>query len=220
METPQEVKQETPETNPEPEVTKKVTKLKASLKAKHKPEFGDLEISYRDYDRVVLPESEEDPHWDPKLKNPVPEGLVEGMAEFGWDPSSKAVAIVLKSGKLEIVHGKTRWRALEKANRIRKSNGLDPIVAYLRVIKEDEGDLDEAIKNMRLNVRLNRHVQEIDPMTLAESIYRALSSGQEERQVAKDHAISVNDLHGYLLLTDESKCPLPVPSRSPARPRA
>lgn len=44
-------------------------------------------------------------------------------------------------------------------------------------------------------------------MTLAESIVRALSAGIEEKQVAEDHAVTVNDLHGYLLLTDEDKCP-------------
>lgn len=188
---------------------KAVKKSKAS-KPKSTQALGDLDIGPKEYDRVVLPEGEDDPHWDPKLKNPVPEGLIEGMAEFGWDPSSRAVAIPTEDGKLKIVHGKTRWRALEKANRLRRANKLEAIVAHLTVVEEDEGNLDEVVRNMRLNVRLNRHVQEIDPMTLAESVVRALSTGQDERQVAKDHAISVNDLHGYLLLTDEDKCPAPV----------
>src|SRR4051812_22295284 len=52
-----------------------------------------LAIGPKQYDFVVLPEDENDPHWDPKLRNPVPEGLVDGLAEFGWDESSQAVAI-------------------------------------------------------------------------------------------------------------------------------
>lgn len=202
------------EVAPETPAEEKIEQQKAEPKPKkakvHKPKaealLGDIDIGPKDYDRVVLPDSEDDPHWDPKLKNPVPEGVVESMSAFGWDPSSRALAIPV-GDKLKIIHGKTRWRALEKANRLRRAEKKDAIVAKLHVVAEDESDLDAVIHNMRKNVVLNRAVQTIDDMTLAESIVRALSSGQEERQVAKDHAISLNDLHGYLLLTDESKCP-------------
>lgn len=191
----------------DPEVTKKAKKAVKKSAAKHvakEPEV--LAIGPKQYDFVVLPEDENDPHWDPKLRNPVPEGLVDGLAEFGWDESSQAVAI-REGSKIKIIHGKTRWRAIEKANKIRAKNKLDPIVAWVRVEDEDPGDDAAILTNMRRNVRLNRHVQEIDPMTLAESITRALSAGLEEKQVAQDHAVTVNDLHGYLLLTDEDKCP-------------
>lgn len=181
---------------------KKVLKVATKIKGEERVTIGPKE-----YDRIVIPDSEDDPHWDPKLRNPVPEGLIHGLAEFGWDPSMAGVVIREGKDQLKIVHGKTRWRALEKANKLRKAEGKDPIEAHFLIVDETADDIESVIFNMRRNTRLNRQVQEIDPMTLAESIVRSLSAGIEEKQVAQDHAVSVNDLHGYLLITDEDKCP-------------
>lgn len=186
---------------------KKPKKAKALKATKIHFKLGDLDLTEKEYGKVVIPSDENDPHWDPKLKNAVPEGLVEGMAEFGWDPSSRAVAIPVEGGKFKIIHGKTRWRALEKANKLRQKLGEEPIIARLHVVSETGDDEATIITNMRRNVRLNRHVQEIDHMTLAESMFRALSSGQEEKQVAKDHAVTVNDLHAHMIFMDESQFP-------------
>ena len=182
-------------------------KAKPAKVKKAAPTLGDVDVPAKDYDRVVLPADENDPHWDPKLRNPVPEGLVEGLAEFGWDPSSRAVAIPVEGGKLKIIHGKTRWRALEKANKLRSKLGEDPIVARLHVVPETGDDEQAIINNMRLNVRLNRHVQEMDHMTIAESGFRSLSAGQDEKTVAKDLAVSVNDLHAHMIFLDEAQFP-------------
>lgn len=161
---------------------------------------------HKAFARVTLPESEDDLHWDPKLKNPVPEALVDGLAEFGWKPAYRAEAI-REGDKLKVIRGKTRIRAVPKANKLRKAAGQEPLVIYLDVSEEEPSDDAKIIENMRLNVSLNRAVQEQDPMTLAESMVRMLSAGIDERTVARDHAVSVNDLHGYLLLTDEAKVP-------------
>lgn len=193
----------------DPHVEKKARKAVAKARKASAPKAKGgqfIEIGPSDYDRVVLPDDENDPHWDPKLRNPVPEGVVESLADFGWDPSSRAIAIN-KGKKLEIIHGKTRWRALEKANKHRKAAGLDPIVAQLLVVDEDAADEEAVLVNMEKNATLNYGVQRIDPMTTAESITRMLSAGRDEKTVAKRHSVTVNDLHGYLLLTDENKCP-------------
>lgn len=161
----------------------------------------------KDFGRYSIPESEDDPHWDPKLKNPVPEALVDGLAEFGWKRAYAAEGVRQADGKVLITRGKTRWRAIAKANKLRKAAGQEPLRAWVEVTDEDPADDAKIIENMRLNVSLNRAVQEQDPMTLAESMVRMLSAGVDERTVARDHAVSVNDLHGYLLLTDEFKVP-------------
>lgn len=193
----------TPATPTEPEAPK--AKRPKKEKPKSKYEVGSVLKIKTDTDTsVIIPDDETDPHWDPKLRNEVPQALVDGLAEFGWEPSMAAVAVE-EGGKLKLVHGKTRWRALAKANAIRKKAGEAPIVAHVYVA--DEADAERVIYNMRRNVRLNSHVQTIDPMTKAESIVRALSADIDEKQVASDHACTVNEVHGYLLLTDEDKCP-------------
>src|SRR5437899_5446858 len=83
---------------------KRAKKAERAQTAKAKGE-RDIEIGPKDYDRVVLPAAEDDPHWDPKMKLPVPEGLVKGMAEFGWDRSSRLRAVETDDGKLAIVNG-------------------------------------------------------------------------------------------------------------------
>lgn len=189
-----------------------------SEKKAHKPPESIVLDTGKHYDTVVLPADEADPHWDPKLKNPVPDALIHGLAEFDWDPTMQALAKRLPDGKLEVIHGKTRWRAVAKANAIRKKNGLPPVQAKLYVIDEDDEDLEQILFNMRRNNRLNHHVQHIDPMTRAESIFRQLSilqdqvaagtvQGDPDKTVADDFGITVNDVHGHLLLLDEEKCP-------------
>jgi hypothetical protein len=210
MQNEHENQEQTPVANgPVPEAPKE-HKPKAK-KVKHASKLAkqeqDLEIDTgKEYDTISLPENENDPHWDPKMKLPVPQGLIDGLAEFGWDRSMRLAAVTDHKGNLKIVHGRTRWRAIPRANAIRKKAGLPPIVAYVTVVDEQD-DIEGVVRDMRRNVRLNRHVQDIDPMTLAESIVRALSAGIEEKQVANDHAVTVNELHGYLLLTDDDKCP-------------
>jgi hypothetical protein len=186
----------------------KKSKPKAGKKASpSKYKAGDEGvIGPKDYDTITLPEDENDPHWDPKLKNPVPDSLIDSLADFGWDPSMKML-VTPQGDKLKIVHGRTRFRALEKANKQRKSAGLDEIVIPYLVVEEDETDIESILRNMELNTTLNYGVQKIDPMTTAESIYRLLSAGVEEKVVAKRHGITVNEMHGYVLLLDEEKCP-------------
>lgn len=211
--TPETQEEETKQPNgeaPQEETKKAKAKPKKAKANKPKSKYtvGEV-VKIQDYEKVALPESEDDPHWDPKMRNPVPDALVHGLAEFDWDPSMAAVAYEGEDGKLHLIHGKTRWRALERANKLRAKmyTDSDPITTHVLVVDESADNLEQVIHNMRRNVRLNAHQQQIDPMTKAESILRALSSGQEEKQVADDHAITVNDLHGYLLLTDEDKCP-------------
>lgn len=157
--------------------------------------------------KIKLPESEDDPHWDPKMKLPVPQSVVDGLAEFGWDESQALACVEAPDGSLHIENGRTRVRAVPRANKIREKAGLPPIVIPVHVHPQGEDDLESAVQGMRRGVRLNRHVQDMDPMTLAESCLRALSAGIGEKQVADDHALSVNDVHGLLLLTDEKLCP-------------
>lgn len=196
----------------EPKAEHKEPKAKRQKKVQpaHVEATGEIiEIDTGDakqFDRVVLPESEDDPHWDPKLKNGVPEGLVENLAELGWDPSMAIIA-VREGDKLKVAHGKTRWRAIEKANRLRQKAGLPALVARVCVSDEAPDDDQAILRNMERNVSLNYSVQDVDPMTTAESVARLLSAGIEEKTVAKRHNMTVNDLHGHLLILDTQKCP-------------
>lgn len=199
---------------PPPEPTTAESAPEPKPKAhKHKKDAGPAQTTENEaieidtgkhYDDVLLPTEEDDPHWDPKLKNPVPDELVESLADLGWDASSQAIAIC-EDGKTKIIIGKTRWRAVPKANALRKKAGLPAIIAHVLVV--EEADAEAAVLNMQRNVALNYGVQKIDPMTTAESVVRMLSAGVDEKTTAKRHAMSVNDLHGYLLFTDEDKCP-------------
>jgi DNA-binding CsgD family transcriptional regulator len=157
--------------------------------------------SLKQRDEFRVPEDEEDPHWDPKLKNPVPEGVVDSLVDFGWDETQAALA--LTDGTL--VHGRTRWRALSKADTIRKNNKLGHVEPW--VVITEEKTIEDAVHLMERNVTLNFSVQDIDPMTKAESIYRLMSAGVDDKTNAKRHNCSVNDVHGYVLLLDEDKCP-------------
>lgn len=156
------------------------------------------------YEDILLPTEEEDSHWDPKLKNPVPDELVESLADLGWDASSQAIAI-REGNKTKIIIGKTRWRAVPKANKLRKAAGLPPIVAHVLIVEET--DAEAAVLNMQRNVALNYGVQKIDPMTTAESVTRFLYAGIDEKTTARRHGMTVNDVHGHLLLTNEKLCP-------------
>lgn len=187
------------ESAPEPKPAK-VKKTKASTEPGSSMQID----TGKHYDDVLLPTEEDDPHWDPKLRNPVPDELVESLADLGWDASSQAIAI-REDNKTKIIIGKTRWRAVPKANKLRKAAGLPAIVAHVLIVEETGAEA--AVLNMQRNVALNYGVQKIDTMTTAESVVRMLSGGVDEKTTAKRHAMSVNDLHGYLLLTDEDKCP-------------
>lgn len=155
----------------------------------------------RDREHFKIPADEQDPHWDAKLKNPVPDGLVDNLADFDWDETHAALA--LPDGTL--VHGRTRWRALEKADRLREKAKLGHVQPW--VVITDEKTQEEIVHNMERGISLNYSVQDIDPMTKAESIYRLASAGVDDKTNAKRHNVSVNDLHGYYLILDESKCP-------------
>lgn len=208
METPQEqidkvteaanevLKEEKKETKPK----KKPKKPEAKFKVGQRIHVTSL----KQRDEFRVPEDEEDPHWDPKLKNPVPEGLITSLADFDWDETQAALA--LTDGTL--VHGRTRWRALPKADVLRKNDKLGHVEPW--VIITEEKSLEDAIHLMERNVTLNFSVQDIDPMTKAESIYRLMSAGVDDRTNAKRHNCTVNDVHGYVLLLDEDKCPANV----------
>jgi DNA-binding CsgD family transcriptional regulator len=131
----------------------------------------------------------------------VPEGVVDSLADFGWDETQAALA--LTDGTL--VHGRTRWRALSKADTIRKNNKLGHVEPWVFITEEKS--IEDAVKLMERNVTLNFSVQDIDPMTKAESIYRLMSAGVDDKTNAKRHNCTVNDVHGYVLLLDEDKCP-------------
>lgn len=200
---------DTPEPTPAesaPEPKPKATRKPKSDPTATKAPEGTLEKidTGKHYEDILLPTEEDDPHWDPKLRNPVPDELVESLADLGWDASSQAIAI-REDKTTKIIIGKTRWRAVPRANALRKKAGLPPIIAHVLVV--EEADAEASVLNMQRNVALNYSVQKIDPMTTAESIVRMLSADVDEKTTAKRHAMSVNDLHGYLMLTNEDQCP-------------
>lgn len=181
---------------PQKKHTKKAKKPEAKFKVGQR-----IHVSFKQRDEFRVPEDEEDPHWDPKLKNPVPEGVVDSLADFDWDESQAALA--LPDGTL--VHGRTRWRALGKADTIRKNNKKGPVEPWVIIVEEKS--LEDAVHLMERNTTLNYSVQDIDPLTKAESIYRLMSAGVDDKTNAKRHNCTVNDVHGYVLLLDEDKCP-------------
>jgi hypothetical protein len=175
-----------------PKASNKAKKAKAPRAEKHATsafEVGETGLLTDDQKKaVVLVTDEADPLWDPKMKLKVPQEIVDAFEDpqFGWD---RSMPLRIRSDG-RIAQGRTKWRAALKV-------GLDKLeIPFVVIDDEDE------ILSMRQGVRLNEHVQVIDPMTRAESIARMLSAGVEEKQVAQDHAISVNDMHGHLLLLD------------------
>lgn len=190
-----------------PQVAPAEVKPARAKKAKPEVKLGEvIRVAAKDVGKYLLPEDESDPYWDAKMKLDVPQSVVDSLATDGWDASMAAIAKRDADGKLHLAHGRTRWRALEKANRERAKEKLPPVEPYVLIEDEDdtpEGTLTSIMRGMRLNL----NIQKVDPMTLAEDIVRLLSAGADEKAVAKVAGISVSDLHGYLLLTDESKCP-------------
>ena len=217
-EIPQEVvEQQVPQDEPTP---KPKQARKAKAKAKKQEDEPQEQITHKTgtlltvdtgdksfHDLYVLPDTEADPYWDNKLKNAVPDGVVDGLFDLGWDQSSVARGVRQANGVIKITHGKTRWRAIPKVNTLLKRADLPPLTAYVYVEDERPDDEAQMIHGMEMNAQLNHGTQFIDPLTKAEDILRLYSAGIDERRLAKRFSCTVNDVHGYLLLTDETKCP-------------
>lgn len=147
--------------------------------------------------QIVLAKTDDDPSWDPKMLLPVPPALINGLALYGWDVSMPLKAIVDPSDatKLKIVNGRTKFRAVEEANKRRKANKLPPIVIPY-VVAEGLDEFDA----MRVGVRLNAHQQHRDPITVAQEIERLLSAGFTEADSAEDAGLSVKEVNEHLSL--------------------
>lgn len=210
-----EVPAAAPETNgqaapqSEPEVKVKKTKKQAP-----KVKSGErIQVDPKDYDLYQVPEAKDEgnAYFDAKVKNPVPDGLVHSLADHDWDETQAASVKRAKDGTLWVEHGQTRWRALPKANALRRKAGLPPVRPWVIVTDEDDS-IEGAQATIMRTLRLNNDVQDVDPVTLAENLVRAASAGVDEKTLAKIESVgSVEKLHGlfalHSFLNDTEKCP-------------
>lgn len=151
--------------------------------------------------RIVLATKEDDVLWDSKMLLPVPPRLINGLRQHGWD-ASMPLRCLKRGEDWYISQGRTKWRAVPKVNALRKKDKLPPLRIPVMVFEsEDE------IAASRAGRRLNAHVQDVDPITKAKDIVRDLSMGLSEQDAADDNGVTVEELHGYLLLVNEDLLP-------------
>lgn len=184
----------TPEEN-KPKATKKTPKAKKAKPATpfQVGESGFLTKAQRA--QVILVTDENDLLYNPKVKDPPPEHLHKALADpkVGWLETNPLT--ILPDGR--IWSGRTKWRVLEKAERER---GAEVPVPF-KVIEINEEQAADATD------MLDMQVQKLNPMLIAEKIFRSYSRGKTEKEILETTGIAVNDQHGYLLLLDEDKCP-------------
>jgi len=180
------------------EVKAEVNKAKARVR-KAKPaepfktgESGVLSKEQRRHVKVVVDEA--DPLFNPKVRDP--EDMSSTLAQLGW-LSTNPLA-VLSDGR--IVSGRTKWLSLEKAE---KRVDHEIAVPYIVV------DMDEEVGADATDA-LDIRVQKLNPMIIAEKVFRSLSRGKTEKEIFDLTGINPEQQHGYLLLLDEDKCPTEV----------
>lgn len=204
-ETPEVSKEETPEevaarlsTPVEiPVKVKKVKKVKAEkVESASTTETGIYFLDAKDaIERFKLPKDETDLHWDAKMNNPVPQGLIDTLASEGWDPS-----MPLRVNKEDcITNGRTKMRALPEAVKLAAKLKLPPIRVPFIVIDEDDD------KAMRSGVRLNFQVQHIDPITVMHTVDAYFTRGLTEADAAHDMGISTKKALEFYSLRELDK---------------
>lgn len=185
----QQEQNEMPDPTP---VIKKAQKKSKPEKRTDPFKVGDSGVLTKDQRKhVTVVTDESDPLFNPKVRDP--EDMSGTLAQLGW-LSTNPLA-VLPDGR--VMSGRTKWLSLEKAE---KKIGHALEIPYIVV------DMDEEVGADATDA-LDIRVQKLNPMVIAEKVFRSLSRGKSEKEIFDLTGISPEQQHGYLLLTDESKCP-------------
>ena len=138
-------------------------------------------------------DGQEHPLWDPRVKLPVDEGVVQSLIAYGF----AGTILVRKDGdKTVVIDGRQRVRAARIANERLKAAGKDPIEVVCIVRRSDDDDAS-GLANV-----LNRARIDDDPVTLARKAQRALDRGKTLQAVAVDFAMDKGALGRLLKILD------------------
>jgi ParB/RepB/Spo0J family partition protein len=177
---------------PAPEVVQgpvsEVRKAKAERKKVKAHESKTTEtgpvLRFVSYKELLIPKSEEDPRWDPRMTLPLAKPFVESIKEQGV----LVPLDVTDTGKgYAINDGRTRARACVEC----KTENIPVLVT----------DIDE-IAAMARGVELNEERLETPPTKKALTMQRMLSAGYDESEVVKKFKMTGPTMHGYLALLD------------------
>lgn len=193
-----------------PEVLPTPAPRKASKpKPQRKPEAGVRYIPLstgdaKEFARLVLPTSDADPRWDPRLGLKLEKEFILDIAENGVevdvevtpDPTGlpKGVQESYPKGSFGINDGRMRVRAIPEANAIRKKKGLPPLEITLKVRERED------VAAMRAAVRLNEKRRESDAVTRARNMSRMLDTGLTDSEIASDYGMTPQQVQTHLSL--------------------
>jgi len=178
METPQEAVQEVQTQEPEVKA-KRVRKSKPKASTPFKVgESGFLTKSQRTQVTVVTDEA--DPLFNPKVRDP--EDMTGTLTQFGWLATNPLS--ILPDGR--VMSGRTKWLSLERAE---KKLGHNLEIPYVVVEMDEDAGADATDA---LDIR----VQKLNPMVIAEKIFRPCSRGKREKEICDVTGISQEKQHG------------------------
>lgn len=174
-------------------VEEKAPKAKKPKAAKSHPfqpgESGILTKAQRAH--VVLVTDENDLLYNGKIREP--EDMSDTLADDGWLPTNPLT--LMPDGR--IFAGRMKWLSLDKAEKRAKREIEVPYVVL---------DVDEE-RAADITVITDFIVKKINPMLVAEAVFRLYSRGLSPKEIQKRTKLSQDQQDGYLLILDEQKCP-------------
>jgi len=139
----------------------------------------------------------EHPLYDKRIKLPVSEALVQSMLLDGQIQPIK----VRKepSGRVVVLVGRQRTRAIRRAREIQVENGVAPEMLIRLVVMVDKVDDVAAVRRI---ISENEIRVEDTPLVKADKAQRALAMGNSEREAAIAFGVTVQTLKSWLKLIE------------------
>lgn len=149
--------------------------------------------------RAALPKDENSPGWDARMNLDVPEGLIEvlGDGDTAKRLEHEPITIVEEGENWIFQNGRTRVRAVDEANKLRKRNKQPPVSFTLVILPPSDEISTDAKVRIAANIRLDS-----PPTTMANDIALALSQDVPEEWICKTMGIDMKKMQAYLALLD------------------
>lgn len=162
---------------------------------------GKRDVYMFDPDDVVLVEDEKSPLYDERVHLPLdphlvdnilfaPDGIAQGVLEPGLVRRNN------ETGKVEVVDGRQRVKALREANKRLKKQGMELLRFPGMVQRANDHRL------MGMLISANEHRQNDSPMGRAKKAQRYIDLGRDESEVATLLGISAQSVKNLLSLLD------------------
>ncbi len=150
---------------------------------------------------VVLVDDKTSALYDERVDNDFKESLVLNMMfEVDGVPLGVIKNLVgrrnAETGKIEIIDGRQRTKALREANKRRRKRGLEPIWLPVHIKRANDQ------RAMSMLISANEHSTEDSPMNRAKKAQRYIDLGRDEKEVAVLLGTSESTVKNLLRLLD------------------